>query len=114
MLRGWAHEVKDENAAPQSLAEAARQYRENARKREAEVAAREGLCASTRRLCRRYAQLAMACENNPLNIVLFQELDRYNALLVMIKARLRDLQRGAEAEDGAPGRLHQVADERSV
>ena len=24
MLRGWAHEVKDENAAPQSLAEAAR------------------------------------------------------------------------------------------
>jgi hypothetical protein len=24
MLRGWAHEVKDENAAPPSLAEAAR------------------------------------------------------------------------------------------
>ena len=24
MLRGWAHEVKDENAAPTSLAEAAR------------------------------------------------------------------------------------------
>ena len=34
---------------------------------EAEVAAREGLCACTRRLCRRYAQLAMASENNPLN-----------------------------------------------
>ena len=34
---------------------------------EAEAARREGRCASTLRLCRRYAMLAMACENNPIN-----------------------------------------------
>ena len=49
---------------------------------EAEVAAREGLCASTRRLCRRYAQLAMACENNPLNTGF--------VLLWLLHARLRE------------------------
>ena len=49
---------------------------------EAEVAAREGLCACTRRLCRRYAQLAMASENNPLNTSF--------VLLWLLHARLRE------------------------
>ena len=49
---------------------------------EAEVAAREGLCACTRRLCRRYAQLAMASENNPLNTGF--------VLLWLLHARLRE------------------------
>lgn len=49
---------------------------------EAEVVAREGLCASTRRLCRRYAQLAMASENNPLNTGF--------VLLWLLHARLRE------------------------
>jgi len=65
---------------------------------EAEVAAREGLCACTRRLCRRYAQLAMATENNPLNTGF--------VLLWLLHARLRE--RSAEQPPPA-GDTHGLA-----
>lgn len=42
------------------------------------------------------AQKLFRGDTNPLTIVLFQEMDRYNALLVRIKAALRDVRKGVK------------------